>query len=264
MPRLCSAAAVIIQILDALACVLHGLLPLLIHLRLLPPTLSGSFLLTNSEGQSPQDPPTGHDRTRKPPPPSSSSSSSAALPSPTLQFPTSHLLSSFHLAILSPSLLLLQTLQHVLARSPSTHKWFGGFWCTIVFLVAVILPLDAIAVIRERSTREAERLLEIGQTFAAGDHGGGGRGGKEVGANDRDGDEREDHWICSICLRGSGDSLEKDAPPGDDDDNARGSDDDNQTITFDTRCYLPCAHSCTCSLVVRPALPPSLRRFRDP
>lgn len=232
---------------------LHGLLPLLIHLRLLPPTLSGSFLLTNSEGQSPQDPPTGHDRTRKPQPPSSSSS--AALPSPSLQFPTSHLLSSFHLAILSPSLLLLQTLQLVLARSPSTHKWFGGFWCTIVFLVAVILPLDAIAVIRERSTREAERLLEIGQTFAAGDHGGGGRGGKEDGANDRDGDEREDHWICSICLRGSGDSLEKDAPPGDDDDNARGSDDDNQTITFDTRCHLPCAHSCTCSLVVRPRSP---------
>lgn len=216
------------QILDALACVSHGLLPLLIHLRLLPPSLNGNFLLTDH-----------HHHHRHPHKPSSL----------LLRFPTPHLLSSFHLAILSPSLTLLQTLQLVLARSPSTHKWFGGFWTTLVFLVAVILPLDAIAVRRERSTREAERLLEIGQTFAAaaakGDQGG--RGGEEG-----DKDELEDHWICSICLRGSGDSPDGDAPPGkkddDDDDDARGARDANlekQIITFDTRCHLPCAHSCT-------------------
>lgn len=250
------------QILDALACVLHGLLPLLIHLRFLPPRLSGSFLLTDSEDQSPHDPATGHSPIRKSPPPSSStSSSSAAAALPSLQYPTSHLLSSFHLAILSPSITLLQILQLVLARSPSTHKWFGGFWCTLVLLVAIVLPLDAIAVIRERSTREAERLLEIGQTFAAaGDQGGGRGGGKEVGPGDGDEDEIEDQWICSICLlRGSDDSPEEDAPLGqDDDDNARSSDPDNpekQTITFDTRCHLPCAHSCTCSLIVLPPFP---------
>ncbi|GAA5875857.1 hypothetical protein JCM3774_001103 [Rhodotorula dairenensis] len=213
-----------LEILDALACAFHGLLPLLLHFRLVPPTLSGDFLRTEGPTLAARESPGAHSHVLHP---------------LRLCFPTAYLVSSFYLPILSHALTLVQILQLVLARSPLTHKWFGFTTGTALF-IAITVPLDAIAVIKERATREAERLLEVGQTFAtpttphsvAREVAAKTVTGEAVGVAMRTGsrdpeakeEEEEGDWICSICLAGQTDRR-------------------MGVISFETPCRLPCAHS---------------------
>ncbi|GAA5983628.1 hypothetical protein JCM10908_000357 [Rhodotorula pacifica] len=210
-----------LEILDTLACAAHGLLPILLHFRLLPSTLSGNFLLTPpSASRAPA---------RSPPPP------------PHLRLPTSHLLSTFYLPLLSHSLTLSQILQLLLARSPITHPYFGGFMTATTVLIGLVMSLEGIAAERERTGREAERLRELGERFACATSTSmekKGQGGAQRGriAEEEEGEEREE-WICSICLVASSSSSSATSP-------ARRHADEKRrlVITFETPCRLPCAH----------------------
>lgn len=197
-------------------CAFQGLLPLLLHSGLLPPTLDGDFLRPVASPPGPTASPPERDD---------------SLPQPLrLRFPTGHLVAAFYLPIFSHTLTLSQILQLVLARSPLTHRWFG-FASAAVLFIAITVPLDAMAVLKERAMRDAERLLEVGQTFATRTP----PPPPSRGTNAEEG-EAED-WICSICLAGQA-------------DHSAG------VIGFDTPCRLPCTHTCTSSITrTRSAFP---------
>ncbi|GEM09835.1 zinc finger, RING/FYVE/PHD-type domain containing protein [Rhodotorula toruloides] len=186
---------VLIEIISNLLQAFLAIMPLLVSLGWAPSAISASFLL-HSPG-SPSSPP----------------------PAGSYRLPTDNFLSAIISPFATNLLTILQVLQLVLARSPS-HRWFN--FSTLIVLNAILLPLEQLAVMREKKANEAERIAKLAFAFP--------RRAARRGTASRD---AELEGTCLVCFEGT---FEPDATVG----GAR-------RVTFITACELPCGHTCAFS-----------------
>ncbi|CDR40643.1 RHTO0S05e05754g1_1 [Rhodotorula toruloides] len=182
---------VVLELVSTLLQALLAITPLVVGLGWIPSSISATFLVP------------------------SYTSATSTQATPLYRLPTDDFLS----AILSPFatnfLTNLQVLQLVLARPPS-HRWFS--FSTLIVLNAILLPLEELAVVREKKATEAERVCKLASAFP--------RRAVRAEAAGRDG---EGDATCLVCFEGAFEP--------------EGTDGGAKQVTFTTACELPCGHS---------------------
>ncbi|KAK4335258.1 hypothetical protein RTBOTA2_004013 [Rhodotorula toruloides] len=145
----------------------------------------------------------------------SSASATSTQPIPSYRLPTDNFLSTIISPFATNLLTILQVLQLVLARSPS-QRWFS--FSTLIVLNAILLPLEELAVVREKKATEAERVCKLACAFP--------RRAARVESASQDSDIDA---TCLVCFEGAFE------PEG----TVSGA----RKVTFTTACELPCGHS---------------------